>query len=102
MIRRSSYKYYPQQLAFGQVHDISYFKVFGSTLYVSIAPLQRSIMGSHKTATYVALSIVKYIEPLTSDSFTTQHANYHFGESVFSPLRADYILHNLNSELSWI
>ena len=34
-------------------------------------------------------SIIRYLEPVTGDVFTTRFANYHFDENVFPPLGGD-------------
>ena len=34
-------------------------------------------------------SIIRYLEPLTDDVFTTRFADYHFNESVFLSLRGE-------------
>ncbi|XP_074369756.1 uncharacterized protein LOC141711251 [Apium graveolens] len=48
-IRPTSYNQHsPLQLVLGQVPNISHFKIFGSAVYVPIAPPQRSKMGAQR------------------------------------------------------
>jgi hypothetical protein len=48
-IRLTTYqKYFPLQLAFGQLPNISHFRIFGCTVYVPITPPQRTKMGPQR------------------------------------------------------
>ncbi|GKA59382.1 retrovirus-related pol polyprotein from transposon TNT 1-94 [Tanacetum coccineum] len=69
-----NHKYSPIQLASGQEPNISHLRIFGCVVYVSIAPPQRTKMGTQRRlGIYVGnetSSIIRYIEPLTCDLFT--------------------------------
>jgi len=74
-IRPSAYhEYSPLQLAFGQESNISHLRIFGCVVYVPIAPPQRTKMGPQRRLGiylgYKSLSIIRYLEPKTSDVFT--------------------------------
>ena len=104
-IRPTSYNQHsPLQLVLGQVPNISHFKIFGCAVYVPIAPPQRSKMGAQRrVGIYVGFdstSIIRYLEPLTGDLFTTRYADCHFDESMFSPLGGDKHSNKVNSDLS--
>ncbi|KAL8155915.1 hypothetical protein AgCh_001101 [Apium graveolens] len=105
-IRPSAYhKQSPQELVLGQVPNISHLKVFGCAVYVPISPPQRNKMGpQRRIGIYVGFdspSIIRYLEPLTSDVFTARYADCHFDESMFPKFREDNDLHKLNFEISW-
>ena len=59
-------------------------------MYVPIAPTQRTKMGSQRRLEiYVGFDspfIIRYLEPLTDNVFTTHFADCHFNESVFLSL----------------
>ena len=80
----------PLQLAKGYQPHISHLRVFGSVVYVSIAPTHRPKLGpQRRLGIYIGFqsaSIINYIEPLTGEVFTARFANYHFDETLFSPL----------------
>ena len=63
----------PLQLAKGYHHNISHLRVFGSVVYVSIAPTHRPKLGpQRRLGIYIGFqsaSIINYIEPLTGGSF---------------------------------
>ncbi|KAL4010522.1 hypothetical protein IC575_030019 [Cucumis melo] len=71
----SYYKYSPTQLAYGQEPNISHLRIFGCAVYVSISPLQRTKMGpQRRLGIYIRFessSIIRYLELLTGDVFTT-------------------------------
>ncbi|XP_074326895.1 uncharacterized protein LOC141664839 [Apium graveolens] len=105
-IRPTSYNQYsPLQLVLGQVPNISHFKIFGSAVYVSIAPPQRSKMGAQRrVGIYVGFdskSIIRYLEPLTGDLFTARYADCHLDESMFPPLGGDKHSNKVNPDLTW-
>ena len=90
-IRPSAYhKYSPLQLAFGQEPNIFHLKIFSCAIYVPIAPPQRIKMGpQQRLGIYVGFetpSIIRYLEPLTGDVFTTRFADCQFNEVVFPTL----------------
>ena len=64
--------------------------MFGCVVYVPIVPTQRTNMGSQRRlGIYVGFdspSIIRYLEPLTDDIFTTHFTDCHFNESVFLSL----------------
>ena len=66
------------------------YEIFGCAVYVPIAPTQRTKMGpQQRLRIYVGFdspSIIRYLEHLTGDVFTTRFVDYHFNESVFSSL----------------
>ena len=107
-IRQTSYhEYSPSQLVLGKQPNIFHLLVFGCAVHVSIAPPQRTKMGSqrtkmgsqhtkmgpqHRLGIYVGFdssSIIRYLEPLTRDVFSARFANFHFNEIVFPPLRGE-------------
>ena len=63
------------QLAYGQKPNISYLWIFGCAKYVSIALSQRTKMGSQRRlgiyVGYDSPSIIKYLEPMIVNIFTT-------------------------------
>ena len=74
------------QLVLGSQPNVSHFRIFGCVVYVPIAPLQC------RFGIYVGFnspSIICYLEPVTSDVFTTHFADCHFDENVFQPLKGD-------------
>ena len=86
-IRPTSYhKFSPLQLAFGQEPNISHLRIFGCTVYVPIAPPQRTKMGPQRRlgiyVGYESPSIIKYLEPTTGDVFTARFADCHFLRQV--------------------
>jgi hypothetical protein len=66
---------------------------FGCAVYTPIAPPKRTSTGPHRRmGIYVRLqspSILKYLEPLTSDLFMTRFANCVFNEDHFWALGGD-------------
>ena len=90
-IRPTTYhEYSPSQLVLGKQPNISHLRIFGCTLYVQIAPTQRTKMGpQRKLGIYVGFdspSIIRYLEPLIDNVFTARFADCHFNESVFLSL----------------
>ena len=78
------------QLVFGHQPDISHLRTFSCAVYVLIAPTHRTKMGpQRRLGIYVSLdspSIIRYLEPLTSDLFTARFADCHFDEGNFPSL----------------
>ena len=76
------------QLIFDHQPDISHLRSFGYTVYVPIAPINRTKIGpQRRLGIYVGLdspSIIRYLEPLTGDLFTARFADCHFNERNFS------------------
>ena len=103
-IRPSAYHTYsPLQLAFGQEPNISHLRIFGCAVYVPIAPPQRTKMGPQRRlgiyVGYETVSIIRYLEPLTGDVFTTRFADCQFDESVFPSLGGEKKIQEKN--ISW-
>ena len=80
----------PLQLFMGQEPNISHLRIFGSTVYVPVAPPNHTKMGSQRRlGIYVGFespSIIRYLEPLTGDMFTARFADCRFDETVFPKL----------------
>ncbi|GLR00170.1 hypothetical protein GCM10007863_45910 [Dyella mobilis] len=90
-LRPTAYhEFSPLQLVFGYQPDISHLRVFGCAVYVPIPPPQRTKFGpQRRLGIYVGFdspSIIRFIEPLTGDTFTARFADCHFDETVFPPL----------------
>ena len=70
--------------------NIFHLQIFSYVVYVPVAPTQRTKMGpQRRLRIYVGFdspSIIRYLEPLTSDVFTARFADCHFNESVFPSL----------------
>ena len=83
----------PLQLAKGYHLNISHLQVFGSVVYVSIAPTHRPKLGpQRRLGIYIGFqsaSIINYIKPLTGEVFTARFADCHFDENLFPPLGGD-------------
>jgi hypothetical protein len=81
------------QLVTGYEPDISHLRIFGCAVYVPIAPPQRTKMGPQRRLSiyvgYESPTIIRYLEPLTSDLFTARFADCHFDETVFPSLGGD-------------
>ena len=82
-IRPTSYHEYSRsQLVFGKQPNISHLQIFCCVVYVLIAPTQRTKIGlQRRLRIYVGFdspSIIRYLEPLTSDIFTTRFVKCHF------------------------
>jgi hypothetical protein len=50
---------------------------------------------------YHSQSIIKYLEPLTEDLFTTRYADCIFNEDYFSALREDYKYQSEYQKINW-
>ena len=77
-------------MAFGQEPNIFYLRIFGCAIYVPIVPPQRTKMGpQRRLGIYVGFetpSIIRYLEPLTGDVFTTRFVDCQFNEVIFQTL----------------
>ena len=75
------------------------------SVYITIAPTQRTKMGpQQRLRIYVGFdspSIIRYLEALIGDVFTTRFADFHFNESVFSSLRGENSIPDKPREISW-
>lgn len=80
----------PFQLVSGCQPNISHLRKFGCAVHVPIPPPQRTKMGPQRRLGiyigYDSPSIIRYIEPLTDDTFTARFADCHFDETIFPPL----------------
>ena len=74
-------------MVLGYEPDISHLRTFGCAVQVPIAPPKRTKMGpQHRLGIYVgfnSLSIIRFLEPTTSDLFTARFADCHFNETMF-------------------
>ncbi|GJZ30918.1 disease resistance CC-NBS-LRR class family protein [Tanacetum coccineum] len=99
----ADHKYSPIQLASGQEPNISHLRIFGCVVYVPIAPPQRTKIGPQRRlgiyVRYETSSIIRYVEPLTGDVFTTRFADCHFNEAIFPPLGGEKKTHK--KDVSW-
>lgn len=99
----SEHRYSPSQLLTGHEPDISHIKTFGCSVYVPIAPPQRTKMGpQRRMGIYVGFdspTIIKYLEPTTGDLFKARYADCQFDESVYPVLGGE--THKLVKEISW-
>nr|GEU58402.1 retrovirus-related Pol polyprotein from transposon TNT 1-94 [Tanacetum cinerariifolium] len=99
----ADHKYSSIQLAFGQEPYISHLRIFGCSVYVPIAPPQRTKMGPQRRlgiyVRYETSSIIRYVEPLMGDVFTTCFADCHFNEVIFPPLGGEKKTHK--KDVSW-
>ncbi|KAM1768502.1 hypothetical protein ACFX12_046463 [Malus domestica] len=102
----ANHQYSSVQLMFGHQPHISHLRVFCCTIYVLIAPLQRTKMGpQHRLRIYVGFdspSIIKYLEPLTSDMFTARFADCHFDKTIFPLLGEEKIVPEERKKLTWV
>jgi hypothetical protein len=74
--------------------SISHLRKFGCVVYAPILPPQRTTMCPHrKMSIYVGYhspSIIKYLEPITVDLFTTWYADCTFNEDHFPTLWGEF------------
>jgi hypothetical protein len=94
----------PLQLAFGQPPNIFHFPIFGCTVYVLIAPPQRTKMGPQcRLGIYIGFdspSIIRYLEPLTCDMFKVRFEDCHFDENIFPSLGKEESLPETRQEIT--
>ncbi|KAL0555803.1 hypothetical protein IC582_004302 [Cucumis melo] len=103
-IRPTSYhKYSPTQLTYGQEPNISHLRIFDCAVYIPIFPPQHTKIGpQRRLGIYVGFessSIIRYIEPLTRDVFTTRFTDCHFNETNFPTLGGG--IKKLENEIAW-
>ncbi|XP_070033032.1 uncharacterized protein [Nicotiana tomentosiformis] len=83
--------------------NISHLRIFGCAIYVPIAPPQHTKMGLQRRLRvyvgYESPSIIKYLEPMTGDLFTTRFSDCHFDESVYPILGGEN--KQLRNEIDW-
>jgi hypothetical protein len=93
------------QMVHGNPPNISHLRKFGCCVYSTISPSQRTTMGPHrKVGIYVGFqspSIIKYLEPLTRDLFTTQFTDSIFDEEHFPALGGDFKYQKECREVNW-
>ena len=81
-------------MAFVQELNISYLKIFGCALYVSIASPQHTKMGTQRRmgiyVGYESPFIIKHLEPMTGHIFTTRFVDCQFDESVYPTLGGEH------------
>ena len=86
-------------------NQISHLRIFCCAVHVPIAPTQRTKMGpQRRLGVYVGFdspSIIRYLEPLTSDVFTACFVDCHFNESVFLSLGGEKLIPEERLEISW-
>ena len=86
-------------------NQISHLRIFCCAVHVPIAPTQRTKMGpQRRLGIYVGFdspSIIRYLEPLTNNVFTTHFTNCHFNESVLPSLRGENSIPEERREISW-
>ena len=105
-IRPTAYhKYSPLQLVLGQQSNIFHFQIFCCAVYVPIAPPQCTKMGPQRRlgiyGGFDSPSIIRYLEPLTSDVFKAHFEDCHFNEIVFPPLGGEKSLPEARREINW-
>jgi len=93
-IRSTTYhKFFPLQLAFDHEPNIFHLIIFGCAVYVPIYMPQHTKMDpQRRLGIYIgfeSLSIIKYLEPLTSDSFMARFVDCHFNETMFPVLEGE-------------
>ena len=104
-IRPTAYhQFSPSQLLIGSQPNISHLRKFGCAVHVPISPPLRTKMGpQRRLGIYVGFdspSIIRYLEPLTSDVFTARFADCKFDESNFPPLGGEKTVPTERREIS--
>ena len=86
----ADHKHTPYQLVTGKEPNISHLRIFSCAVYVPIAPPQRTRMRPQRRlgiyVGYESPSIIRHLEPLTSDVFLARFADCHFDETKFPTL----------------
>ena len=105
-IRPTAYhEYSPFQLVLSKPPNISHIRIFGCVIYVPIAPTHRTKMGPQRRlgiyVGYDSPSIIRYLEPLIGDVFTTRFADCHFNENLFPPLEGEKSVLEKRREITW-
>lgn len=79
-------------------------KILGCVVYVPIAFPQHTKMDlKRRLGVYVGYespSMIKYLEPITENLFTTRFVNYHFDETIFPILGGER--KQLVKEITWM
>jgi hypothetical protein len=80
----------PLQLVREDQPSVSHLRKFGCVVYTPISPPKRTSMDPHRRMMiymgFQSMSILKYLQPLMGDLFTTQFANCIFNEDHFLAL----------------
>src|SRR5690606_32790668 len=101
----SEHNYSPSQLITGQEPDISHLKTFGCSVYVPIAPPQRTKMGpQRRLGIYVGFespTIIIYLEPTTSDLIKARYSDCRFDEFELPALGGENNKLVKAKEISW-
>ena len=101
----AQHQFPPLQLVLGRQPNISHLRVFGCVVYVPIAPPQRTKMGpQHQLGIYIGFdspTIIRYLEPMTRDTFIARFADYHYDETFFLPLGGEKTIPEEQRELGW-
>jgi hypothetical protein len=95
----------PLQLVHEDQPSISHLRKFGCVVHMPISPPKRTSMGPHRRmgiyVEYQSPSILKYLEPLMSDLFTTRFADCIFNEDHFLALGGDNKFITDGWEINW-
>jgi hypothetical protein len=95
----------PIEMVRGNPPSISHLRKFGCCVYIPISPPERTAMGPYrKVWIYVGFqspSIIKYLEPLAWDLFTTRFADSIFGEEHFPALGGDFKYQKGCQKINW-
>ncbi|CAL9025326.1 unnamed protein product [Prunus brigantina] len=101
----AQHQFSPLQLAFGRQPNISHLRVFGCAVYVPIAPPQHTKMvPQRQLGIYIGFdspTIIRYLEPMTGDTFTACFADCHYDETFFPPLGGEKTVPEERRELGW-
>jgi hypothetical protein len=95
----------PLELVREDQPNISPLQKFGCAVYTPISPTKQTSMSPHRRmGIYVGFqfpSILKYLEPLTGDLFTTRFVDCIFNEDYFLALGGDNKFINDGREIDW-
>jgi hypothetical protein len=95
----------PLCLVCGNAPSISHLRKFGCTVYAPISPPQHTMVGPHrKMGIYVgyhSASIIKYLEPMTWDLFTSRYTDCIFNEDHFLALGGEFLNNSECQEINW-
>jgi len=99
----ADHKHTPYQLVTGKEPNISHLRIFSCAVYVPIAPPQRTRMRPQRRlgiyVGYESPSIIRHLEPLTSDVFLARFADCHFDETKFPTLGGEN--KPMENEITW-
>ena len=90
----------PQELLSGRAPDISHLRVFGCQVWVPIPDPHRHTIGAHRQeGVYVGFdspSIIRYLDPLTTNLYKARFLNCRFIETRFPTLPLPHTSTTLN------